>query len=102
VYSVVFIDWNNRVLKTERVRSGDSATPPENPERNGYEFRFWEGNFRNVSTNLIIKAIYDEDEPVDEVYSVVFIDWDNRVLKTERVRRGDSATPPENPERNGV
>jgi hypothetical protein len=106
LFNVVFVDWDNRVLKTERVRRGDSATPPENPERSGgYQFGFWEGNFRNVSTNLIIKAIYavldipDDDDEV-AVYSVVFVDWDATVLKVQSVNEGENASAPSDPIRN--
>jgi hypothetical protein len=108
LFTVVFVDWNSRVLKSEQVRRGDSATPPENPKRSGgYEFSSWQGNFRNVASNLIIKAQYtripdgvDDDDDEIAVYSVVFVDWDSTVLNVQSVNEGENATAPSDPIRN--
>jgi hypothetical protein len=97
LYSVVFVDWDATVLKVQSVNVGENATAPSNPIRNEYVFIGWDREFTNVSSDLIIGATY---EPVDEVYSVVFVDWDNRVLKVQSVNVGENATAPSNPIRN--
>ena len=39
-YIVKFVDWDGRILKTETVTKGTAATPPANPSRKGFEFKF--------------------------------------------------------------
>ena len=58
VYKVTFTDWDGIVLKEQEVNSGDSATPPANPSREGYAFAGWEGNYTNVTADVTITAKY--------------------------------------------
>ncbi|MEA4923145.1 MAG: InlB B-repeat-containing protein [Eubacteriaceae bacterium] len=57
-YTVQFEDWDGSVLKTETVSEGDSATPPADPSRKGYEFKGWDGNFASVKGDMTIRAKY--------------------------------------------
>lgn len=43
------------------VKIGDDATEPEEPERDGYTFLGWDGDFTNVQSNLVIKANMRQD-----------------------------------------
>lgn len=97
-YTVSFLDWDGRVLKTEKVQEGKSANPPQNPVREGYEFVGWSLPFDAVYSDLTINANY---KPVQKTFEVLFLDWDERVLKKETVKEGESATPPPNPTREG-
>ena len=59
-YLVTFIGWNNEVIKTETVKSGKAATPPEIttiPE--GYEFKGWKGDYGNISQDTAIEALFE-------------------------------------------
>jgi hypothetical protein len=58
IFTVVFKDWNDTVLKTENVSIGNSATPPTNPTRTDYTFNGWDVSFTNVTQNLIVTALY--------------------------------------------
>ena len=95
-YTVTFVDWDWRVLKTQNVNYGSSATPPANPTRTGYTFTGWSGSYTNVTSNRTIMAQY-----AINTYSVTFVDWDGQVLKTQNVNYGASATTPANPTRTG-
>ena len=35
-FVVSFMDWNGKILKEERLEAGQNATPPADPEREGY------------------------------------------------------------------
>lgn len=58
LHTVRFLDWNGTVLKTEEVLTGESATPPENPTREGYYFEKWDKDFTNITSDLDIYAVY--------------------------------------------
>ncbi len=95
-FTVTFIDYDGTVLKTEIVDYGNSATPPEDPTREGYLFAGWDTDFSNVTSDLTVTAQYSILQ-----FTVTFIDYDGTVLKTEIVDYGNSATPPEDPTREG-
>lgn len=67
-YQVTFIGWNNEVVKTETVKAGKAATPPEDltsPE--GYAFKGWKGDYSSISQNTTIEAMF---EPI--VYTITY------------------------------
>ena len=159
-YSVSFVDWNGTVLGTQTVEYGSAATPPSDPIRTGYTFTGWDVEYKNVTSDLTVKATYEinkytvrffgqdgktqigenqtinwneaatapaeKDIPAVEgyhftgwdaefdhvkadldikavyeinKYTVTFIDWDEKVLKSESVEHGSAATAPEDPTR---
>jgi len=59
-YTVTFIDWNDKVLKTETVEKGKGATAPVNPTREGWEFKGWDKAFDNITSDLTVEAVYTE------------------------------------------
>jgi uncharacterized repeat protein (TIGR02543 family) len=98
-YTVTFVDWDDTELKKETVEHGKAATAPKDPERDGYTFTGWEpSDFTNVTSDLIVKAQYQQNITY---YTVKFIDYDDTVLKTQKVAKGHDATPPEDPYRKG-
>ena len=68
-YTVTFYDWNNTVLKTQKVKEGESATAPANPTREGYTFTGWDKAFTNVQSDLSVHAVYTQNsvEPKPEL-----------------------------------
>ena len=100
-YTVTFYDWNGTVLKTHTVEKGQSATAPANPTREGYTFTGWDKNFTNVQSNLSVTATYTQNSQPVTTYTVKFCDWDGTVLKTQTVEKGQPATAPANPTREG-
>lgn len=57
-YTVSFVDWDGTVLKTEEVNAGESATPPDDPSREGYFFLGWDIGFSSVTGNMTVTAQY--------------------------------------------
>ena len=100
VFTVTFKDYDGRVLKTEEVEEGESATAPVSPTRDGYTFKGWDKDFSNVTSNLEVVATYKENQGVVK-YTVTFKDYNGTVLKTEEVEEGRSATAPASPTRDG-
>ena len=70
-YTVTFKDWDGTVLKTQTVEEGSSATPPSNPNREGYIFVGWDKSYSNITANTTITALYNE------------------IPKTENIKIGD-------------
>ena len=57
---MTFKDFDGNVLKTETVESGNSATPPADPARDGYIFAGWNGNYSNILGETVITAKYED------------------------------------------
>ena len=76
-YQVVFIGYEDRIIKTERVRKRESATAPyydpEDPEKSelklpaGYRFTGWKGSYENIQADTVITAQY---EPI--AYKIIY------------------------------
>ena len=68
VFKVSFIDrrgeWET-VLKTDYVLEGDSAIPPDDPQRKNYTFQGWVGDYSNVDSNREIYTDWKEIEPLE-------------------------------------
>ena len=57
-YNVTFQDFDGTVLRTESVEAGKSATPPDDPVRDGYTFVGWNKDFTSVDKDTVITAEY--------------------------------------------
>ncbi len=57
---VVFEDAEGNVLKSEEIPKGDDATPPEVPNKDGYQFIGWNYNYEDVQTDITVTPIYEE------------------------------------------
>ncbi len=95
-YTIKFVDYNGTLLKSQSVERYKNATPPSNPTLAGHTFKKWNGDYTNVTSNQTITAQYDLN-----YYTVNFVDWNNKVLKSQSVGYGGNASPPSNPSRTG-
>ena len=59
-YLVIFKNYDDIVLKEETVLENNSATAPNVPTREGYEFTGWSADFSKVTSNMTIYAQYKE------------------------------------------
>lgn len=59
-FSVSFVDYDGLELKKETVYEGESAIPPKQPTRDGYYFKKWDTDYREVHADITVKAIYKE------------------------------------------
>lgn len=98
-YIVFFLDFDGVVIHTETVLEGNDAIGPQTPQREGYEFTGWDQSIENVSSNLMVTAQYTEE--ITETFTVIFMDYDGIILKSQSVVYGENATPPANPTREG-
>lgn len=88
IYTIIFYDYNYKVLKIDYVYEGENAVPPKTPTRNGYIFDKWNLNFDNINSDLEIYAEYIKK------YTVNFYDLNKNLIKSVSVGEGNNVTPP--------
>ncbi len=71
IYQVTFEDYDGRVLSQQTVDAGLDAIPPTSPQRDGYRFIGWSGNYTSVASNLTLTAQYERDTTPTIVVSSV-------------------------------
>ena len=89
-FTVTFKD-GEKVLETQTVEYEAAATAPDTarlspPE--GMHFAKWDKDFSNVTEDIEVSAVYELNE-----YTVIFKNGET-TLKTEMVKHGFAATPP--------
>ncbi len=94
-YTVTFVDYDDSIIDIQLIDSGCDAEQPEDPSRIQYTFTGWDTTFTEVFSDLTVRAQYVRQ------YIVTFKDYDGTILFTDMVDGGESATAPENPEREG-
>lgn len=106
MFTVTWANDDGSVLKTETVRSGRAATPPEDPTKEGYLFGGWDVAYDNITKDTTIKAKYNQNglrpyylkvNEADEPYKVYLnhedtIDLISHPFKTVLWRRWCSET----------
>lgn len=109
-YEVSFRDWNAELGKyalvpdaTQTVKGGEDAVPPTPAGKEGEVFQYWDPDYREVSDDLICVAIYGAGDPDADKLTVTFKDYDDTVLGTVKVTKGESAADkvPRDPTREG-
>lgn len=104
-YTVTFLDKDGNVIEAQKVKEGEAAKAPNAPKVEGYEFIGWDGDFTNVTKDLTIRAKYQQIEekpqPQAKEYTVTFLDKDGKVISTQKVKEGKSATAPNAPKVEG-
>lgn len=58
-YTVIFKDYDGKILKEATVTEGKNAIPPFSPKRKGYTFIGWDKTFNNVNSNFEVTAQYE-------------------------------------------
>ncbi len=58
IFSVQFVDQNDKILKEEDVPYGGAATAPEAPAIEHYTFSAWDADFSVVTADMAVKAVY--------------------------------------------
>ena len=69
-YTVTFVDYDGKVLKTEVVEEGKAATAPTEPKRKNFTFAGWDKSFDNVTADLTVTATYTTEKTVIYAESV--------------------------------
>ncbi len=96
VFAVKFLDYDGtQIGETQYIEEGKSATPPPDPEREGYTFVGWSKPFYNVTEDLNITAVYTDNSGSSSRHTVVFYDWDGTTeIDRQLVDHKDKARPP--------
>lgn len=58
-FTVIFLNYNGTVLSRQTVEYGASATAPQNPERQYYNFIGWSGAFDNITEDTAVVALFE-------------------------------------------
>ena len=66
VYTVQFVDFDDKVLSTQQITEGGTAVTPVSPSRTGYEFTGWRPGYENVTDDLTIYAQYEKLDPTPD------------------------------------
>lgn len=88
-YVVRFYDAEGNVFEEQIVKHGDSAKNPENPTKDGSAFSEWDQSYTNVTNDLDIYPIFEEN-----VCIVEFLDMYGEVISSQRVGVNLSASEP--------
>ncbi|ADL50769.1 cell wall/surface repeat protein [Clostridium cellulovorans 743B] len=95
-YTVIFKDYDGTVIGTQGVTYGGFAVAPTSPIRAGHTFVGWDTTFDNITSDLVVTAMYSSDN-----YSVTFKDYDGTVIGIpQTVAYGEAAIAPIDPVRN--
>lgn len=89
-YEVKFYDWDGTVINTQTVTEGEDAVLPENPTKEGYDFLGWDKSVANITEDTEFFADFKKQE-----FTVVFVDWENQLIKVEKFEYGDVLTTPD-------
>ena len=82
-YTVIFKNGET-TLKIDKVKHGDSATPPNNPpDTPTAKFVGWDKSFDNVTSDLIVNAKLEKRK-----YTLTFINFDGTTVDTAEVEYG--------------
>ncbi|MDR1710712.1 MAG: InlB B-repeat-containing protein [Propionibacteriaceae bacterium] len=96
-FTVIFADYDDRVISTQKVYWGEDAVAPPDPTRAGHRFTAWDpAGWTNVKRDLLIHAQYDT-----VTHIVIFVDQDGNEIDREIVADGGSVNPPHDPEWEG-
>ncbi len=100
-FDVTFLDYDDTVLKVDRVAVGGTAQPPNNPSREGYIFTGWRPDYSNITGDLTVYAQYEKVDSEENKFIVRFIDYNDAILHTQKVDPGADAITPQSPVREG-
>ena len=84
-YTVEFVGADDMIIDSQTVFHGDAATAPEAPTVSGMEFAGWDMDFTSVTSNLTVKALYNEISK----FTVTFVSNGETVYSHE-FDKGDS------------
>lgn len=68
---VSFVDWDGTQLKYQEVVTGNPATAPTAPTREGYDFTGWSSPYDNITQDTAITAQYVQSTITEVSYDIV-------------------------------
>ena len=103
LYTVTFLNYNGDTIESKQWKYNDvpvcSVTPTRAADDSlAYTFAGWEPEIVAVTADAAYTARYTAER---YVFTVTFYDWDFTVLSVQKVKKGEDATPPADPKREG-
>ena len=100
MFTVTYYDWNGDELFVEQVEEGkDAQGPKSDPTREGYTFTGWDKPLTNITADLNVQALYEENKVY---FTVTYYDWNGDEIFVEQVEEGkDAKGPDSDPTREG-
>ena len=89
-YTVNFYDWDGTIIDTQTVVEGNDAVLPQTPTKEGYNFVGWDKSVANIKEDTDIFADFEKQQ-----FTVVFVDWENQLVKVEKFNYGDALVAPD-------
>jgi len=90
-YTVTYLDWDGRVISTQKVTKGQNAVlPSTNPSRSGYDFICWNNTATNIQDDMTVSPVYKI-----KTYTVAFVDWTQETVRLETFEHGQPLVAPE-------
>lgn len=80
IFTVTFVDQYGDVLKVEEVKFKQSATAPDAPVLDYYNFNKWDLDFSEVMNNMTVKAIYTKEQ---QTYSISNVNYWLQILSSK-------------------
>lgn len=93
-YSINFIGFNGDIISSQVVKFGEMPDIPLSEDIEGYTFEGWDEEVVHACEDKSYRAEY-----LKNVYTVKFLDWDDKVLSEADYTYGDELKVPSNPER---
>ena len=89
---VTFLDYDGALIATQHVTYGEDASAPTVPTRVGHKFAGWDESLKNITSDTVIRALYELEKYTVTFYSV----GKTTRLDRQQVSYGDAAVLPEN------
>lgn len=106
-YIVTFMNEDNTVIETRKVRTGYAVVEPAEPRREGYKFIGWyfdndKYDFsKKIKRDTIIYARWEIDSDYIFSYVVSFDSNGGNAVDYQTIESGKTATAPQTPTKNG-
>lgn len=101
-HSVEFLDYQGNVLKSQSIKTGEYASVPTAPTREGYDFIGWTSSVNGVGvTSAITQDVTFTATYKVKTYNVNYVDYDNTSISSQTIDYGNVSIVPSNPIRTG-
>lgn len=99
-FHVYFYDEDGKtLLDTQIVNAGSDAKTEVTPTKSGYTFEGWFPEPKGILQDTNVYAKYTANQAAE--YTVKFLDYDDTVLSTQKVKAGEDAIDIKSPTRDG-
>ena len=102
-FLVIFKNWDGSIISSNRYNYGENIIFPQSPvkpsdAKYNYDFDKWDNDSTTVTGDMIFNPIFKENE-ISKKYTVIFKDWDGKIISLKEYNYGDVIIFPSNPTR---